>query len=636
MHEYKWLDSVYSDGSRFFISDPYPKSGDTIEIKLRVKTNDDIEGVYLREYQFGASSAHEMKLVETKDGMDYYACEVKVVQSVFRYKFVIATKDSIFYYNQQQITDYIPNKSRDFKILVNYDAPKWAKSTVFYQIYPDRFYSARDDLGVKEDEYTLDGYKPRIYSSPEEPALDYDEGRNIDFYNGDLYGIIEKLDYLEDLGVNAIYLNPIFTSPSSHKFDTLDFFEVDPHLGGDEAFAELMQALHERDMRLVLDVSIDHTGIDAKWFNRDGVYYPKDVGAYNNPDSKEREYYRFGEDNSYEGWLGVETMPKLNFESESLRNILYKDEDSMVKHWLKEPYNIDGWRFDVAANMAHERDHDLYYEVWQELYDEIKKTNPEAMILAEDWSDCYELFLQNGYDSTMNYFGFGRPVRELLGQGDHFNNQIPALQNKDYKFSARQFAKRTTDAMSEVSYQITLQQFDLFNSHDLPRVYNDPKVNFEEYLGSVIILFTFPGTVNYYYGDERLLDGRPDSVEGARFAMRFDEIESEKAQYNFNMYKTLSKLKTTEPALIDGGFKYLYVDGKALSYARFSDEKAYLVVFSAEDEAKTVSIDISNIGYHADDKVKEVFSEDIDYEFAGDNLVIEVPAHKTYLLELSK
>ena len=445
---------------------------------------------------------------------------------------------------------------------------------------------------------------------------------------------LKKLDYIHNLGFNAIYLNPIFYSPSAHKFDTLDFFEVDEHLGGNEAFVRLMDEVHRRDMKLVLDVSIDHTSSDAKWFNRDAVYYPDSVGACNNPNVPEREFFIFAEDGSYESWAGVGTMPKLDFTSQKLRNIIYKSEESVVKKWLKTPYNIDGWRFDVADVMAHNKDYDLYYEVWPELYDEIKKTNPKAMILAEDLTDCSEMFLQNGFDSTMNYFGVTRPVREFLGEADLFSPKHPFLKNIPSKMTAAQLKNRINQFMSLMPYQIALQQFNLIDSHDVHRIYTHPDVVYDEYLGALNLLFALPGSPNVYYGDERLLSGRYGSVEGARFAMQFGDDLDDRAKDNLMRYKVLTNLKSTEAAFIEGGYKDLSSDAYTFCFARFSDAKTYIVIFSTDDNSSEVRINLAHLGFNTDVEICEVFGEEFERYLNDIELVIQVPPHKSYLLEL--
>ncbi len=635
MEKYFWLNSLYTDGSKYFVSNPHPKVGETITIKLRVKHNEDIDTVILRTKHHGEQDMYELRLLETKHGLDYYATEVTMTESLFHYHFYIVAGSDIYYYSQYQLQDFVPDEGKDFKILVNYDAPEWVKSSVFYQILPDRFHESKPEIGVKAGQYTLNGQPTKTYDSWNEPAMIYADGRNVDFFNGDLYGIIEKLDYLQELGINAIYLNPIFLSPSSHKFDTLDFFEVDPHLGGNEAFAELMDEVHKRDMKLVLDVSIDHTSIDAKWFNRDGTFFPTSVGAYNNPDAPERELYLFNDDGTYQGWNNVKTMPKLNFHSETVRNILYKSQESVVKTWLQEPYKIDGWRFDVSNVMARDSDYSFYFKIWQDIYNEVKATNPDAYIVGEDWTDSSNLLHQNGYDAAMNYFGFTRPVREFLGEVDLYSEYHPLLAKVNPHIDARKLKLRLEQGLSTIPYQVALQQFNLLDSHDIGRTHNNSIINMDEYRGALIALYTFPGTPNVYYGDERLLDGRYERHEGARFPMQWDEITDPEAQSIFDLNQQLIELKREESALIDGGYKTIYSEGDCLVYARFSDEKTYLTVFSTESHDVEIALDISVLGHGSASKIVEALDQEVTFALNGDELIIQVPAHQSYLLEIS-
>ncbi len=208
-----------------------------------------------------------------------------------------------------------------------------------------------------------------------------------------------------------------------HKYDCIDYFQVDPHFGGNEALENLTKKLHENGIKIILDVSINHTGIAHKWFNKDGTFFPKSVGAYNNKNSLEREYYDFDENNNYRAWVGVKTLPALNYESLKLREIMYNGKESFVRKWLSAPYSIDGYRFDVGDNTARNNYSQLHHVIWPQIRNVIKSINKEAYILAEDWSDCGEFLKGDEWDSSMNYFGFARPVREFVGEVDLFNKK---------------------------------------------------------------------------------------------------------------------------------------------------------------------------------------------------------------------
>lgn len=631
----QWLDSVYSDGSKFYVSNPFPKKGETISIRLRMLENDDITDVILRIKEFGIERLFTMNVIKKEKGLIYYSCDITVREAKLHYQFYLVTKDNIYYYTQYRITDYVPDEARDFIILVDYESAEWVKNSVFYQIFPERFCNGRPEISVKDGEYTYQGHETIQVKDWNTPAVTWEEGHGVDFYGGDLYGIIDKLDYLKELGITAIYLNPIFISPSVHRYDCIDFYHVDPHLGGDEALAKLSEELHKRDMKLLLDISVNHTSSASKWFNKDNEFFESNVGAYQNKHAKEREYYFFDEENNYDTWVGVKTMPKLNYSSEELRKSIYKDYDSVLKKWIHAPYNIDGWRFDVADCMARNEVVDLYHEVWRELRSELKKEKPDLLILAEDWSDCSEMFQGDEWDSTMNYFGCARPIREYLGEKDLFNERNDILRNVPLKMNARQLKKRILGFYSRMPYSICNQLFNLLGSHDVSRIYNNNKIHPSEYRGAVMMLFTLPGTPNVYYGDEKLLDGRTTDNEGFRFPMDWNqELEGEVLD-NYQLYQRLAMLKQSSKALSDGGFQVLFDEGYVFSYARFTEDEVIIVVCSTNTKSQEVILPLKYFGLGTTVTTQEYFGKQIDTELEQGMLKLIVPAHESYLFHIN-
>lgn len=592
-----WLNTVYSDSGAVFVSNPAPQKGETVTIRLRMLRNNEIKYVYVRLKIFGVEQLIPMKEEKIKNNLIYYAADIICNERRMQYQFYLATDTNIYYYTQHRITDYMPDEKRDFILLTDYKQPSWISKSVCYQIMTDRFRNGKPELTVKTGEYTYHGHQPIQIEDWNTEPYPYSTARCMDFYGGDLYGIIERLDYLRNLGVTVLYLNPIFTAPTIHKYDCLDYFEVDPHFGGNEAFAELCQEVHRRGMKIILDISINHTGSAAKWFNKSNEFYPPEVGAYQNKNKIEREYYFIHDDGSYETWAGVKTMPKLNYTSSRLRDVIYRKRDSVLQKWMQPPYSIDGWRFDVADCMARSPQADCYHEVWREINRELKTLNPELLILAEDWSDCSQMFNGEEWDSTMNYFGCARPLREFAGEKDLLTARNPVLHTINTRFTAEQLKERILQFYAALPTAVAHQMFNLIDSHDVARLHNNPAVRFDDYKGTVIALFGLPGMVNIYYGDEISLPGRiTDIFEGCRFPMDWNSpITGQKAEI-FELYRSLSALKQESAALQHGGFKAVFAQEGVFIFARFTEDETLLFIWSVSDQTEDIYIDAAEFG----------------------------------------
>ncbi len=626
----QWLESVYSDGTECFVSNPQPALYETVTIRIRMYEDAPVRHVLLRTIPNGAEHLTEMTEEKRENGLVYYAVPLKITENRMQYQFYLVCDSVIYYYTQKEITTYIPDHTYDFVLLADYTQPAWVKGSVFYQIFPERFCNGNPDWSVKNGEYQMNGHDT-IQMNWEDRPLQYEQGFCMDFFGGDLEGVRQKISYLKKLGVTAVYLNPIFEAPSVHKYDCIDYFHVDPHFGGDEALEQLSAELHANGMKLILDISINHTGTAHRWFNRDGLYFDKSEGAYNNPDSKERGYYFFEPGtNKYLGWFDVPDLPVLNYTSDALREIIYRGEDSVLKKWLKAPYSIDGWRFDVADVFARNNEFQLAHELWPEIQKSIREENPQAYILAEDWGDCAGYLQGHEWDSPMNYYGCGRVIRQFLGEQDLFNMRNEFLREVPYKMTAEDVQARVMEHLSKLPYVMWENQFNLIDSHDVSRVHNDPNVNPEEYRGGVILQFMLIGAPSIYYGDEAAVDGWIENNEGCRFPMPWSkDIEATDA---YQLYHTLAHLKTEQKALSKGGMKFLYARDYIVSLARFYEQEAYIAVTSVNTEDREIILPIGSIGA-SDIEATDVFGKPLTYRKADDKrIALQVPAHQAYLI----
>ncbi len=629
----QWLESVYSDGTECFVSNPQPKLFETVTIWLRVYDDAPIKHIFLRTVPNGAEKLIEAKKQKVENRLAYYAAELQITEKRMHYHFYLVCEDIIYFYNQKEITTYVPDHTYDFVLLTDYKQPEWVKKSVFYQIFPERFCNGNPQNDVKDGEYQLNGHDTIQIKNWDSTPLPYEQGFCLDFFGGDLEGVKEKIPYLKDLGVTAVYLNPIFLAPSVHKYDCIDYLHVDPHFGGDEALADLSKALHENGMKLILDISINHTGTAHRWFNRDGLFFDKTEGAYNNVDSEERGFYFFKENsNDYLGWFDVPDLPTLNYTSEKLRDVIYRKKDSVIRKWLRAPYNIDGWRFDVADVFARNNEVQLSHELWPEIRKSIREENEEAYILAEDWGDCAPYLQGDEWDSPMNYYGCGRVIRQFLGEPDLFLGRNEILRNIPYKMTAEDVQGRVMEHLAKLPYVFWQNQFNLIDSHDVSRLHNNPKVHPDEYRGAVILLFTLIGAASIYYGDEAGVDGTIDSNEGCRYPMPWSKDFQKDEVYQ--LYRTLAHLKAEHKAFSEGGMKFLYAKDDIVVLARFYENEVYTAVVSVSEETKKIVIPFGSVGSKGPKEAVDLFGKQLQYKRLDDRHVeVVVEAHQSYLIE---
>ena len=600
-----WLKTIHSDNTKLFMTPETPILGKKVEVKIRVKNNTEVKKIILQRKYNGETVLRQSSESYIRKDFRYYVFELEVNEPVIQYRFIIETNEKLYFYNQVGIFDYYTLDCFDFKIIADQYMPKWVRQSVFYQIFPDRFYNGNKDNDVQDGQFIYDGHKSqkKDWNAPLEP---YEKTGNLNFYGGDLEGITEKIEYLQELGVTALYLTPIFEAPSSHKYDCTDFEQVDPHFGGNKALQELVENLHKKGMKIILDISINHTGITHSWFKEHPEYYGKKVNG-------ETEF-----------WCGVKTLPVLSYENQELHDVIYKNEDSILKRYVKEPFYIDGWRFDVGHNVGRLNGYQGYQALWRNIRTNLKEQNKELYLMAEHWGDASEYLQGDMWDGTMNYFGFYRPITKYFDVKD-----VAYTWQMEYSLPKKDTANRCKTEIVQYYGRIPGQLQDYLlnslSSHDVMRLGDFTKE--ETFISAMILQFLFKGTPCVYYGEENGLEGVKSFTEGNRVPMEWD-LGKANAKIR-NIYKKMIELRKTNPVLQEGSFVVLDSPDH-LAYLRFDDELAFLYVDMIPGETVLDLCVLPII-----EKIDLIFGENISYQLEKDKIYLQSKTKQPVLLQMN-
>lgn len=612
------LPVVFSSFSSDFVSPLFPAKGEDVTLSIAVQGS--IDSIFLKyDSQTGLVFMKEMEETGSYNGAVKYSCAVPVNldDELFRYYFVFFCGGVSWYYSKAGITRYTPSVPMRFSLMTGQSAPMWVASSVCYQIFPDRFNNGDSTIGARTGEYSFDGGTVTTPKWTDAPGC-WNESRCCDFYNGDLRGIEEKADYLSSLGVDVIYINPIFSSESVHRYDTVDFFRIDPKLGGDEALISLVKTMHRNGIRVILDISINHTGLNGVWLKK----------ALEDPESDEHDFYYFNSDGSVCCWQDVKTLPQLRYSSEKLREYMYRGENSVMKKYLRKPYDIDGWRLDVAPEAGRRGSEQLCSDLWRDVNRELRKVRKDLYIVGEDWDDS-TLFLQGDmWNATMNYYGSGRPLRSWTGERDRF--LIPGYGHapgEEEKFTAEEVCSFLKAAVDSVPGQTPYLQMNLIDSHDTPRLHNHSEIfDRDIYKGVLLALYMLPGMPNMYYGDEVLLSGTIDSNEGARYPMEWREEYQDRDMLSF--VKRLGEIRK-DTSLAYSASLFRALDEKAFAVIRVTDGKAWAAVINRGGK-RGISLDLRFLPGSA----ASVILGDGSAEIRDGKLSVELEENRSLLISL--
>ena len=616
--------AVYTDETMQFRSPAEPLSTDEVTISIRVG-----KGAFSAVFLCTDEREYLMEEAEEEGIFEYYRITLPPTEKKVTYYFRLQNGEEEGYYNKYGYFDTFKDEGR-FEIIRDFTTPDWAKGAVMYQIYPDRFCNGDPSNDVKTNEYVyLENMVEQVKDWDTLPAAS-DVNK---FYGGDLQGIIDKLDYLEDLGVEALYLNPIFVSPSNHKYDAQDYHHIDPHFGkivrdggkvlnkdaktnanasmyikrttdeanltaSDELFIELVEKAHAKGIKVLVDGVFNHCGAFHKWLDREGFYKKTCKGAYLNETSPYRDYFYWEEDGSYEGWWGYQNHPKLNEEGcEELKEEIL----NIGKKWVSEPFCADGWRLDVAADLG--KTQEFNHKFWAEFRDAVKGVSNDKLILAEHYGDAVGWLQGDEWDSIMNYDAFMEPVTWFLtGVSKHSTEEREDMYN-----NADVFWGTMIYQMGKLPIQSLMVSMNELSNHDHSRFLTrtnrrvgklqtdgsesagldiDPATMRE----AVLLQMTWIGAPTVYYGDEVGVVGWTDPDNRRTYPWGKED------QHLLEFHKKAIQLRKEHPVLRHGSLHHLLGEYGVIAYGRFDREDKYLVVLNNNEESKTVSIPVWEIG----------------------------------------
>lgn len=639
--------AVFSDTSENYVFPAEPNPYSQVKITIRVEA-DNVDKVYL----IHDASKIQMYLGEKDEKFAYYFTNVEVESDEFKYCFEIHAGRIMCYYNMNGVQKRT-SEDAYFRIIPGFSTPQWAKGAVMYQIYTDRFCNGDKSNDVLTGEYEYIGDKTvEVEDWDKYPAT---MGVR-EFYGGDLQGVLDKLDYLEDLGIDVIYFNPLFVSPSNHKYDIQDYDYIDPHIGkivhdeGDllrddqhenrfatryidrvtnklnleasnELFAKVVSEAHKRGIKVILDGVFNHCGSFNKWLDKERIYenaegYEK--GAFVDAGSPYHNYFDFKDQNhfpynpTYDGWWGHDTLPKLNYEnSKELFDYVMR----IAAKWVSPPYNADGWRLDVAADLGHSPEYNHYF--WKEFRAAVKAANPQAIVLAEHYGSPRGWLNGKEWDSVMNYDAFMEPVtwfltgmqkhsddfrQDLLGNADSF---IGAMNCHSADFTMPSLSISMNELSNhDHSRFLTRTNRRIGRTNNLGPEAANEGINKAVMREAVVIQFTWPGAPTIYYGDEAGVCGWTDPDNRRTYPWGHEDLQM------IDFHKQMIRIHKENEELLKGSLKYVANDYNFLGYGRFTKKEVCVVLVNNNDQDIMKEVSVWQLGIPNEAIVRQLIVTD--------------------------
>ncbi|MFM1985734.1 MAG: hypothetical protein RLZZ295_900 [Actinomycetota bacterium] len=565
----------HHDGSDLYVSNSAPEVGTKVTLKVRVPNSYSFDNAMVRIYHDGEPRIFEMKLSKKGEVESWYQVTVDIlnIQNSYRFGFIGGGKYE--WLNARGLFDHDVHSNNDFQIVAIPANPEWIKSSVFYQIFPDRF--ARSG----KVNITPDWAYPRDWD-----LLPRGRGKftGQELYGGDLYGVQEHLDHVTELGANGIYFTPIFPSRSNHRYDATSFDHVDPILGGDKAFQSLIKSAKKNGIRILGDLTSNHCGAGHNWLAK----------AKKDKKSKERTYFFWDKSIKwgYVGWYGLESLPKLNYASKALRKAVYEGKNSIVKKWISPKFGMAGWRIDVGNMTGVQGAENHHVEVMQGIRNAMHEVNPDTWLVAENGDFIASDLNGLGWQGAMNYQGFMRPFWNWINRNPEITGGFQGLPFAMPKINGKQLVESIGEFNASIPWRSLTASMMLLDSHDTARFRTVVLGDIEAHKSAMTMMLSYPGVPSIFAGDEIGLEG--SWGEDARRTINWEDRSGWDHQF-FAEVKKLVKLRKTQDALINGGLRWVVVENDFIVYLRESKKQSLLVLVSRS--AINATIDLSSYGY---------------------------------------
>ena len=569
----------HHDGSALYIANQKPKLLEKVKVRVRVHPKFEAQigklaKVIIRQSENGEAFLQApAKIVKSNDGWIWFEATLTMYNPSIYYRWCFVTEnDDVYWLNTLGFSDMEQPDINDFRINVWNSGATWGPGTIMYQIFPDRFARSAQAAKHKLPEWAVaKGWGEEVtgtgYPTSEQ------------FFGGDLWGVIEHLDHLKKLGVTMIYLTPFFPAGSNHRYDASSFTKVDPLLGGDKALIALVEAAHKMGLKVIGDLTSNHSGDKHEWFQ----------AAYNKPGAPESDFYYFSEKNSkYESWWGVPSLPKFNWNSAELRKRFIQGKTSVVAKWLKAPYNLDGWRIDVANMTGRIWDQDMSKDVARVVRSTMQEVKPNTILLGEYTGDPGFEVQGDGWQGAMTYANFTKPLWRWMANPEN-KGFLTYMGIGARVLDGKQFVETHKRFIASFPWHVRQQNMNALDTHDIPRFKTFTRKGAQR-VGAGL-QFTFPGIPVVWAGDEFGLDGF--NGENSRTPMPWNNERPHDTSM-IETYAQLAAIRKQNPALIDGAMRFLYASKEAIVFVREHKKQSVLVV-ATRGKDDNIKFDASSV-----------------------------------------